>query len=962
METMVIDEVLEKLDFNVKSTYSTLFFTSKSYSSNEILFEEKLILDAAKKLRATAVYFRRFPDNQSSKAQLFVFDNSNLRLSKNELADIHRKIWSAGIVPIYYVFDRTNLHIYDARKQVDYDQVSKEISVSPFDVLSLISASHQDYEKYSAKLFSNGVFWEQKVLNNRFLSKGSSENKLIEGLKKVRTHFIIESGIEKSLAQQLLVLSILVKYLEERIDEKGNHVFPSNYFNKYDGASSFCEILKKGFVTDFFDELSSQFNGKIFELKDTDKAILKNTDLGKLANYLDGSLDGNQLVLWPLYSFDYLPVELISRIYEEFIDQRKDAVFTPIHLARLMVDECMPILEPKLDYKVIDVSCGSGVFLVAVFKRMVQWWQKIHYDKTGEVISPKINNLKDILKNSIYGVDIEEDSVRLSVFSLSIALCDMLTPTEIWTDLRFDDLREKNIYEGNFFKYLMDNEKGRFDLVIGNPPFEDKVKNFDSLISEFNINIPYHIPRNQIAMLFLQQAMKLLKPDGLLSFVMPSGPLLYNNTLDFRKEFFSRYEVPQIIDLSELRDSGVLFEKTIATAVIFAKNRKPSQNHHILHIATKRTKTTRERLFFEIDSYDMNNVSQEVAENDLVVWKSNLVGGYQLYFLIKRFDGLRKLGSFLDFKRRNDDWEVGLGYQIARKTKPAPHLTGHLMVETKDFTEEGVLKTKIENETKFQRSREPNKNIFLAPHLLIKRTIGKNNFTAHLLDYDLIFKERIIGIYAPLNQKEELRLLELTLKENYIFYKLFLMATSAEAGISRSGGYVMYMKDVLNLPYPENKENLSLSISEEIIKADVLNYKLEELSKGEKAKLNTKKTEAEGLEEFGKTFCESLNPIYNNDNKVFKPLAPIETLSYICFPFSYANQELSIDTIKKIKEGDLSGLIENQQESVLYRRVLRLYQKDIIFLIKPKTLRYWLKSVALRDAGDVMIDLVNSGY
>lgn len=441
---------------------------------------------------------------------------------------------------------------------------------------------------------------------------------------------------------------------------------------------------------------------------------------------MDAHHDGTQLVIWPLYSFEYLPVELISRIYEEFVDQRKDAVFTPIHLARLMVDECMPVSEPKDNFKVIDVSCGSGVFLVTVFKRLVQWWQKKEHDRTGKLHYPKIEDLKNILRESVFGVDIEETSVRLSVFSLSIALCDILTPTEIWKDLRFDNLREKNIYYGDFFQYLNENPEGNFDLVIGNPPFEDKKKDFDKLLKKYNIESDYHIPRNQIAMLFLQQAMKLLKPNGLLSFVMPSGPLLYNNTLDFRKEFFSRYEVPQIIDLSELRNASVLFEKTIATAVVFAYNRKPKADNNIAHICIKRTKATNERLFFEIDHYDINNISQEIACNDLFIWKSNLMGGNQLYFLVSRLGQSRTLGEFIEDKKENNDWIYGEGYQVAKKNKPATHLTGHLKVETKNLTEEGIVKTSVETETKFQWSREPNKQIFKTPHILFKERFGKN--------------------------------------------------------------------------------------------------------------------------------------------------------------------------------------------------------------------------------------------
>jgi len=962
MATIELKQVLEILDFNSKSVSSTLFYTSQDYTADQLLFEERLVFDFAKKINVTAVYFRRFGENRSSLPQLFVFDNTTGRFSENDIAEIHRKLWSSGIVPLYYVFDKVNINIYDARKQVNYDSKTQSIQISCIDSLSIV-AKTQKHLNYSAKLFANGTFWDQKETANHFLSKQSAENKLIEGLKQIRTRFIHETQLEKNIAHQLIVLSILVKYLEERKDEQGNHVFPSDFFNAYDGANSFCDVLrKKGKIVELFGELSKHFNGKIFELKPTDEAILRETDLSKLAQYLDANVDNEQLVIWPLYSFEYLPVELISRIYEEFIPERKDAVYTPIHLARFMVDECMPISAPKADFKAIDVSCGSGVFLVTVFKRLVQWWQKEQFDKTGKLINPEIDDLKVILRNSIYGVDIEADSVRLSVFSLSIALCDMLKPTEIWTKLRFDDLRQKNIYEGDFFQYLKDTEKGQFDLVIGNPPFEDKKKDFKKLYSDYSIDKDYHIPRHQIAMLFLQQAMKLLKPSGLLSFVMPSGPLLYNNTIDFRKKFFSTYEVAQIVDFSELRNASFLFEKTIATASIFAYNRKPTKNHNILHVTVKRTRSVKEKHFFEIDHYDIHPVPQDIAENNLAIWKSNLLGGSQLYYLVNRFRQLRTLGDFLEEKKKTSEWVYGEGYQVAKKTKEASHLTGKLMVETKDFTERGILKTSIEKETKFQWSREPNKKIFIAPHLLIKEILGKTKFAIYYADHDLLFKHDIIGIHSPKGQETVLIQIHNFLQENYRFYKLYTLASSGRSGIGRSGGYIMLKQDLFNFPYPNKDEDLRLSRNEEIIRDDVLDYKLEELSKGENAKINTAIASTKELDEFGQVFCDSLNAIYQQNGKSFKPMETIKTLSYTCFPFSYGNAGFNPVLASKIQEGDLSDLIENEQESVHYRRVLRLYQKDMVFLIKPNTLRYWLKSIALRDASDVMVDLINSGY
>lgn len=961
MATIELNQVLDVLDFNSKSVSSTLFYTSQDYTPDRLLFEERLVFDLAKKINATAVFFRRFGENRSSLPQLFVFDNTTGRFSENDIAEIHRKLWSSGIVPLYYVFDKVNINIYDARKQVDYDSKTRSIQISCIESLAIVSKT-QKHLNYSATLFANGTFWDQKETASHFLSKESAENKLIEGLKQIRTRFIYETQLEKNLAHQLIVLSILVKYLEERKDEQGNHVFPSDFFNAYDGANSFCDVLRrKGKIVELFGELSKHFNGKIFELKQADEAILRDTDLSKLAQYLDANVDSGQLVIWPLYSFEYLPVELISRIYEEFIPERKDAVYTPIHLARFMVDECMPVSVPKSNFKAIDVSCGSGVFLVTVFKRLVQWWQKEQFDKTGKLSNPEIDDLKAILLNSIYGVDIEADSVRLSVFSLSIALCDMLKPTEIWTKLRFDDLRQRNIYEGDFFQYLKDTEKGQFDLVIGNPPFEDKKKDFKKLYTDYNIDKDYHIPRHQIAMLFLQQAMKLLKPSGLLSFVMPSGPLLYNNTIDFRKKFFSTYEVAQIIDLSALSQKAVLFERTVSTAVIFAFNRKPTEDHSILHVTVKRNRSVKEKLFFEIDFYDLNNVPLNVAVSDSLIWKADLFGGGQLYYLIKRIKEFDTLLDFLKLKKKCFNWKFGEGYQVANKSCFASHLTGKLMVPTSKFTEDGILETKIETEVKFQWSREPNKEIFLSPHLLIKNTPGDKRFALHYVDFDLIFKHEIIGIHAPTGQEDELKRIENLLQSNYPLMKMLLLSFSGRAGISRSSSTVL-MKDILSLPFSENEKDIELSYNEKIIRDDVLNYKLEELSKGENAKINTTLASEKELKEFGQVFCESLNAIYKQNGKSFKPMKPIKTLSYTCFPFIYGDASFNPVLASKIQEGDLSDLIENKQESVHYRRVLRLYRKDMVFLIKPNTLRYWLKSIALRDASDVMVDLINSGY
>ena len=61
----------------------------------------------------------------------------------------------------------------------------------------------------------------------------------------------------------------------------------------------------------------------------------------------DSELESKQLALWPFYSFDIIPIQLISSIYELFFhlsdeDDEKGTYYTPLHLVNLVMDEVYP--------------------------------------------------------------------------------------------------------------------------------------------------------------------------------------------------------------------------------------------------------------------------------------------------------------------------------------------------------------------------------------------------------------------------------------------------------------------------------------------------------------------------------------------------------------------------------------------------------------------------------------------
>jgi hypothetical protein len=145
--------------------------------------------------------------------------------------------------------------------------------------------------------------------------------------------------LKKHLRRRLLILSLLISYLEER------GVFLPGFFGQFlKGANKFFEVLKNGnALIRLLAHLEERFNGRIFILNDLDRESLRDsTQLDRFARLVEGREElGGQLTLWQLYSFKDLPVELISHIYQIFVNDTDSSIYTPPFLVRLMLEESL---------------------------------------------------------------------------------------------------------------------------------------------------------------------------------------------------------------------------------------------------------------------------------------------------------------------------------------------------------------------------------------------------------------------------------------------------------------------------------------------------------------------------------------------------------------------------------------------------------------------------------------------
>ena len=67
--------------------------------------------------------------------------------------------------------------------------------------------------------------------------------------------------------------------------------------------------------------------------------------------------------------------------------------------------------------KVLDPACGSGAFLVYVFDYLLAENKRVGDILFGSLFSTE-EYVKDILRNNIFGVDLNEESVEITKLSL----------------------------------------------------------------------------------------------------------------------------------------------------------------------------------------------------------------------------------------------------------------------------------------------------------------------------------------------------------------------------------------------------------------------------------------------------------------------------------------------------------------------------------------------------------------
>jgi adenine-specific DNA-methyltransferase len=348
-----------------------------------------------------------------------------------------------------------------------------------------------------------------------------------------------------------------------------------------------------------FRDFDDGFNSKLFaphyceEWKASDKTITE------VIKGLYETKDGYR------YDFSVISADVLGGMYEQYLgyvqgrkseekqkSKRKSQgiYYTPKYIVEFIVKETLGEVLKKTKskeiqkIKVLDPACGSGSFLIATYDKILE-------TLTKQTSQASLFTKFDILKENIFGVDLDAQAVEIAQLNLLVKVLFQKTklPT-LQNNIRSgnslvsgnaeklekyfgSDYREQKPF--NFQDEFKDVfEKGGFDVIIGNPPYIKEYTNrtaFDGLHDS-----PYYQGKMDIWTLFACRAIDLLKDGGYLSFIAPNNWLTNAGASIFRDKILSEGQIIKFVDFGDFK---VFKDAGIQTMIFIFKKGKPKRSY-----------------------------------------------------------------------------------------------------------------------------------------------------------------------------------------------------------------------------------------------------------------------------------------------------------------------------------------------------------------------------------------------
>ncbi|GAI97012.1 unnamed protein product, partial [marine sediment metagenome] len=262
-------------------------------------------------------------------------------------------------------------------------------------------------------------------------------------------------------------------------------------------------------------------------------------------------------------------------------------------------------LNPQYNDKNIDPSCGCGAFLIGLSEYYVSKFRK---------------PIPILLRENIFGVDILSYNVRRTKILLTLfgLLNNQIIREEDLNIVQVDSLKS------NWVKLFKNNLSGKFNNVLGNPPY---VK-YQDLPDEMRIDLLERwktIKKGNFNLYFafFELGYNLLSNEGKLGYITPNNYFTSLAGISLRDYFHTKKCVTEIIDFNHKK----VFDVLSYTAITFINRKRnfvilydrieENQNPKDFLKGLRTTKGNQEKINL-IRSKKLIKIVHEVIKTDLI--------------------------------------------------------------------------------------------------------------------------------------------------------------------------------------------------------------------------------------------------------------------------------------------------------------------------------------------------------
>ncbi len=528
------------------------------------------------------------------------------------------------------------------------------------------------------------------------------------------------------------------------------------------------------------------------------------------------------------YDFAHVPVGLLSQVYERFAwkwehqTARETSVhYTPRNIAATLVDEAFTKLPNAYEARVLDPACGASVFLVLAFRRLYQEKWKT----TGQ--RPDTKAIREILDKQLTGFDISDSAVKLAALSLYLTAIE-LDPKPVPPEkLKFRHLRNRVLFNfrregidpqegavaGSLGEHVGRRFDGKFDLVLSNPPWTSLKGKERPLAEEFNrlskaiiarradqvTANAYENPDSCPDLPFVWKATEWCKPGGRIAMALPARILLKQEDTPrrARESFLRLVEVTGVLNCANLRKTKVWPDVDQPFLLLFARNRKPTEEHSLRFITPYPDVNLNGIGVARIDAKSNQPVAIQAGLEQPWLWKTLSIGTSLDARIVERI--LKAHGIPLNEYWVNDyvacqGYQIGSEHHSAAAMKVLPDLhsprVSALMSPFPRFTVDTARLKKFSldtlHRTRLRRRGDPLR-IYRAPLMLVRVSPPTNREEGRALFSieDVTYNESFYGYSAPKTPEGELAARYLHLLVHSSLWLYYALVTSGEIGVER---------------------------------------------------------------------------------------------------------------------------------------------------------------------------------